>query len=279
MKFVFIFLIIATGCSTLYINSIASKSDLYSTARCWKTTHIDTLTNMQHLQTLIDMILLSYQITQESCRMIMAKLTIQEELLKIKTPSISDSWQANMNVSNNDTTHLEQAIDCIKQSQIVYQELFSKIQKIGPPLILINPEPTKTLITHLKTALIAWGKQQHEITAQLSLIQHEFTLATATISDIKLLFETTFHASDIKHAQLKKAAGYVTKTYKDIEGVIAHLARVRKDSIEKLQLFFSRFFNTYYSVIYESLNMCQKTDFITQATPDGKLPLPDAFFI
>ncbi|MCX5924333.1 MAG: hypothetical protein NTZ68_02845 [Candidatus Dependentiae bacterium] len=283
MNLVFNLWFIIALCTATSLNLFSSKTEFCTafqgSAYDWKTTHIDTLSNTQHIETLIDIILLSHLVTKESCHMIRAKLTIQEELLKIQTPSMNDSWQTNMKIGNNDTTNLELAIDSIKKSQIVFQEIFSKLQNVGPHLIQINPQPTKTLITDLKTALIAWGKQQHEITAQLGLIQSEFTLAIATISDIKILFETTFHTSNLKHAHLKKAAGYVTKTYKDIEGVIDHLAKVRKDSIDKLQIFFSLFFETYYSAIYESLSSDQKEYFVTQATTNGKLPLPDAFFI
>ncbi|MFA5998702.1 MAG: hypothetical protein WC747_01635 [Candidatus Babeliales bacterium] len=283
MKLVFNLWLIIALCTATSSYLLSSKRELCTAFQCtaheWKTAHIDTLSNTQHIETLIDIILLSYLVTKESCHMIRAKLTIQEELLKIQTPSINDSWQTNMKIGNNDTTNLEQAIDSIKQSQIIFQEIFSKLQNLGPHLIRINPQPTKTLITDLKTALIAWGKQQHEITAQLGLIQSEFTSAIATISDIKVLFEIAFHTSDLKHAHLKKAAGYVTKTYRDIEGVIDHLTKVRKDSIDKLQIFFSLFFKTYYSAIYLSLNSEQKEYFVTQATEDGKLPLPDAFFI
>ena len=280
MKLVFNLLIILTIC---YANLISTKSEFSdsfeNSAYDWKTAHIDTLSDTHHLEILIDMILLSYQITKESCHMVKTKLIIQEELLKIQTPSISDSWQTNMKVCNNDTTQLEHAIDSIKKSQTIFQEIFNKLQTVGPHLILIDPQPIKKLITDLKTALITWGKRQHEITTELGLIQNEFMSAIATISDIKILFETAFHTSSLKHNHLKKAAGCVTKTYKDIEGAIGHLTKVRKDSIDKLELLFSLFFKTYYSIIFQSLTSQQKMYFVTKATPDGKLPLPDAFFI
>lgn len=244
-------------------------------AHIWKKTYIDTLSNSHHTETLIDLILLSYFVAQESCKMILAKLTIQEELCQIYTPSLSESWQTNMQVSRNDTKKLEQAVESIKQSQMVFQELFSKLKIIGPQLLQVNPQPTQTLITELKSSLISWGKQQQEVTDKLMIVQNEFSLAIATISDIKTLFDADFH----QHIHLKEAAKYVSKTYNDIESVMSHLTKIRKESIEKIELFFSMFFKTYYSEIYNSLSNDQKQSFSTLATQSGKLPLPDAFFL
>ena len=258
---------------------IAAKDDYHQTithnARIWKKTYIDTLSNSHHTQTLIDLILLSYFVAKESCKMIIAKLTIQEELCLIYTPSLTESWQTNMQVSKNDTKKLEAAIESIKQSQLFFLALFEKLKIIGPNLLQVNPQPTQTLITDLKSSLITWGKAQQEITDQLMTVQNEFALAIATISDIKILFDTSFH----KHVHLKEAAQYVSKTYNDIESVMAHLTKIRKESIEKIETFFSVFFKTYYNEIYTSLSPEQKESFPTMATDSGKLPLPDAFFL
>lgn len=206
--------------------------------------------------------------------MILAKLTIQEELCNIYTPSLSDSWHANLQVSKNDTRKLEQAVESIKQSQALFQELFNKLKIIGPLLLQINPQPTQTLITDFKSSLMLWGKGQQDITEELILVQSEFMQAIVTISDIKILFDTSFH----KHIHLKEAADYVSKTYKDIESAITHLTQIRKESIDKIKAFFILFFKTYYTEIYQSLTNEQKQSFSTRATENGKLPSPDAFF-
>ncbi|OGB86102.1 hypothetical protein A3J41_00110 [candidate division TM6 bacterium RIFCSPHIGHO2_12_FULL_38_8] len=248
-------------------------------AHAWKKSYGATLDNTAHLQTLIDVILLSYQIAQESCTMMLAKLTMQEELLKIYTPSLNDSWHTNMQVINNDTSILENALDAIKQSQATLQNIFNQLKTVAPRIIQINPQPTQTLISDLKHSLMIWGKQQHEITAQLCCIQQEFSSAIAMISDIKLMFDTMGNTAELKNCHLKEAAGCVSKTTKDIESVFAHVTQVRKISILKIQTFFTKFFQTYYTMLYQLLTTEQKYNFITLATDDKKLPHPDAFFI
>lgn len=244
----------------------------------WKISYASMLDQEQHVQTLIDVILLSYQIAKESCIMTLAKLVVQEELLKIYTPSLSDSWQTNMQGINNDTSILESAITSIKKSQTNVQEMFSRLKQIGSRLIKINPQPTQTLIHDLKDSLITWGKQQHEIPEQLSIVQEEFSIAIATISDIKSIFSTMTSTPDCKHCHLKEAAGHVAKTYKDIESVIAHITSIRRENTLQMQRFFALFFKAYYQTLYDQLTQQQKTTFITLATDTGKLPSPDAFF-
>ena len=247
-------------------------------AQAWKKSYIDTLGNEHHLQTLIDVILLSYQIAQESCTMMLAKLTIQEELLKIYTPSLNDSWHTNMQIINNDTSKLQEALEIIKQTQTRLQHIFNQLKTVAPRIIQINPQPTQTLISDLKHSLMIWGKQQHEITQHLGCIQQEFTSAIATISDIKIMFETMGNTPEFKNCHLKEAAGYVAKSNKDIESVFAHVTQVRKISILKIKSFFSTFFQTYYAMLYHLLTPEQQSSFTTLATVDGKLPYPDAFF-
>lgn len=247
-------------------------------AQEWKKSYLETLTNPQQIQTLIDVILLSYQIAQQSCIMILAKLTIQEELLKLYTPSLNDSWHTNLQVIHNDTSKLEQSVEIIKQSQATFQKIFSKLKSVGPRIVQINPQPTQTLITDLKHSLMIWCKQQHEFSSQLDMVQREFSLAITTISDIKIMFETMVHAPELKHSYLKEAAGYVAKTNKDIESVFAHITQIRKTSVVKIQSFFDTFFQTYYSMLYNLLTPEQQTALTTLACEDEKLPLPDAFF-
>lgn len=247
-------------------------------AQEWKNSYVTTLHNQHHLQTLINVILLSYQIAQESCTMLTAKLIAQEELLKIYTPSLNDSWHTNMQVINNDTSKLEQALENIKKSQANFQTIFALLKKVGPEIIQINPQPTQTIIHDLKHALMIWGKQQYEMTEELSQIQEEFSSAIATISDIKIMFQAMVHTPEFKNCHLKEAAGYVAKTNKDIELVFSHVIQVRKSSIMQIQKFFSVFFKTYYSMLYNLLTTEQQTTFITSTTINKKLPRPDAFF-
>lgn len=247
-------------------------------AQEWKKSYINKLDNQTHLQTLIDIILLSYQIAQESCTMMLSKLTIQEELLKIYTPSLNDSWHTNMQIINNDTSKLEEALESIQQSQTRLQNVFFQLKTVAPRMIQINPQPTQTLISDLKHSLMIWCKQQHEITKHLICIQQEFTSAIATISDMKIMLDTIEQTHELKNCHLKEAAGYVARSNKDIESAFAHVTKVRKISILKMETFFVTFFKTYYMMLYDLLTLEQQQNFITLATQDGKLPNPDAFF-
>ncbi len=251
---------------------------IHQQAKTWKKSYVKTLENEHHLQTLIDVILLSYQIAQESCIMMISKLTIQEELLKFYTPSLNDSWHTNLQVINNDSTKLEQALEAIKQSQATFQTIFEKLKNIAPQIIQINPQPTQTLIHDLKHALMIWGKQQHELTAELDCLQQEFSSAITTISDIKVMFNNMGQAQELKNYHLKEAAGYVAKTNKDIESVFAHVTQIRKVSILKIQTFFTKFFQIYYTMLYELLTPEQILNFTISATQDSKLSDPHAFF-
>jgi hypothetical protein len=277
MKFFIFFTTLLFCCNTKTTNEY--ENIIKQQAQDWKNSYIDTLANQTNLETLIDVILLSYQITQESCVIVLAKLTAQEELLKIYTPSLTDTWHANMQVIHNDTSKLEAALNKMKLSQLKFQEFFTTLKSVGPKIIQINPQPTQTLIRDLKNALMVWGKQQHEITNQLLTVQQEFSCAIATISDIKSMFDTIGHTPEFKNSHLKEAAGCVAKTNKDIESVFAHVTQVRKNSIVKIQQFFNIFFKTYYSMLYELLTPEQQLQFCSIATPSLKLPAPDAFFV
>ncbi len=256
-----------------YINVVTEQ------AAAWKNSYIEILQNKHHLQTLMDVILLSYQIAKESCTMLSTKLVAQEELLKIYTPSLNDSWCANMQVINNDMQALEQALTKIKESQAMFQLLFEKLKKIGPEIIQINPQPTQTLIHDLKSSLMLWGKEQHNIPDELSKIQQEFTSAISNIADIKIMFNALDNIPEFKNCHLKEAAGYVAKTNKDIETIFSHVIQIRNAKIACIQNFFSFFFKTYYTMLYE---LCSKEEQMTMhciTTQNQKIPHPDAFFI
>ncbi len=275
----FLFLTLACTFLTLaphdssYINIVTQQ------ATEWKNSYIEILQNKHHLQTFMDIILLSYQIAKESCTMLSTKLLAQEELLKIYTPSLNDSWCANMQVVNNDMQALEQALANIKESQATFQLLFEKLKKIAPEIIQINPQPTQTLIHDLKSSLMLWGKEQHNIPEELSKIQQEFSSAISNIADIKIMFNALDNIAEFKNYHLKEAAGYVAKTNKDIETIFSHVIQMRKAKISCIQNFFSCFFKTYYTMLYE---LCSKEDQIMLnciTTQNQKLPHPDAFFI
>jgi len=279
MKYALIILLTLTIIPSLIYNNLQYKQTIRDHAESWKQMHIETLQNPHHLQTLIDLILLSYQIAKESCHMMIAKLTIQEELLKLYTPSLVDSWQTNMQVIHNDTSKIEEALTEIQNSQELFQSIFQKLKIVGQELIQINPQPTQTIIDDLKEALLIWAKEQQEFAQKLNLIQAEFTTAIISINDIKMLFETTLQQQELKKANLKNAANSISKAYKDIESITDLVTKIRKENMSEIKFFFSEFFKIYYSMLYKMIPNNQTFAYKTLATEDGHLPYPDLFFL
>lgn len=273
IMFFILFSFLYSGTHECYEQTIQEQAHL------WKETYASTLTNPNHVQTLIDIILLSYQLAHESCHMTIAKLIVQEELLKIHTPSLIDSWQTNMQVLHNDTKRLESALGTVNHCQQRFGELFDQLKLVATRLIQINPQPTQTLITDLKKSLLAWTKQQQEIACEIDEIQDEFTAAIATITDIKNFFAIILHTTEFQKTHLKDAAGCVSRSYKDIESVFDHFTKIRKTSMYKFEQFFTCFFKTYYSTIYEMLSHDQIDQYTTIALGCQKLPAPDDFFV
>ncbi len=247
---VFIFLVCILSIFNVYLHS-SYQEIILKNAFLWKKTYIDTLSNPEHTKTLVDILLLSYELAQESCSMIIAKLTIQEELFKIYTPSLIDSWQTNMQVLNNDTSKLEQALEVIKKNQINFKNILEKIKLIANKLLQIDPQPTQIFIHDLKQGFLAWSKEQTSAELEITLIQQEFVSAISTMSDLKNVFSNTLQNSDLNNNHLKQAVGYVSKSYKDIETVFDHFTKLRKTTMHEINQFFNYFFKTYYSMIYD----------------------------
>lgn len=268
-----IFILLICTLSMLNLYQHASYQEvIQKNALIWEKTYIHTFTNSEHIKTFIEIILLSYQLAQESCNMIIAKLIMQEELLKIYTPSLIDSWQTNMQVLHNDTNKLEQALDTIKISQLHFKELLEKIKLIANKVLQIDPQPTQILINDLKQGLLAWTQEQSATKSEIDLIQQEFLTAITTITDLKNIFSNNFKQTDVQNNQLKQAAGFVSKSYKDIESVFDHFTKLRKISMYEINDFFKYFFNTYYSIIYQIAKNNDYTNFTQE------LPQPDELF-
>jgi hypothetical protein len=247
-------------------------------ALIWKDSNLETLSNPDHLQTIIDIILLSYQLAEESCAMIIAKLVIQEEILKIYTPSLIDSWQTNMQVLTNDTSKIEQALGTIKASQLKIKQIFETIKLTVSRIIQINPQPTQTLIFNLKDGLVLWTKQQCKIEHEIDIIQQEFLAAISTINDLKNLFTITIQNPEFKNNQLKHAVGCISKSSKDIETVFGHFTKLRKKTMYEMSDFFIYFFKTYYNIVYDIAEKNRFFEIKTIAYNEEKLPLSHAIF-
>jgi len=274
----FIFSLIFFICLTFISQYCSYQEIIQKNALSWKENNLETLNNPDHLQTIIDIILLSYQLTQESCTMIIAKLLIEEEVLKIYTPSLIDSWQTNMQVLTNDTSKIEQALETIKISQQKIKQTFETIKLTLSRFIQIHPQPTQTLISHLKEGLILWTKQQCKIESEIDIIQKDFLAATSTISDLKTLFTITIQSPEFKNNQLKQAVGCASKSYKDIENAFNLFIKLHKKTMYEMNQFFTYFFKIYYNIVYDIAQKNNYTDLITIAYDQKKLPLPDAIF-
>ena len=255
------------------INPETYEMIITQNACAWKNKHLEILADSHHLATILDLILSSHYIIQEACKLNLAKLTIQEELYSIYTPALQDSWYTNMQVSKNDIKKLEQALTAIKQSQLTFHELITKMKILVPRLLQVNPQLTQDLISDFKNTLLLWSKQQQDITNELILIQHEFSFAISSLSDIKTMYDSSLYQT----IHLKDAATSVAQTYQNIESVILHLTKVRKQSILKIQAFFSCFFRTYYAETYSSLSKHQQESFISLIATNKKFPAPFAF--
>lgn len=230
------------------------------------------------IQTIIDLLLLSYQTIKASCDMIRAKFTIQTELFKIYTPSFIDSWHQNLQIHQNDTSKLEEALMIIKLSQNNLHDIYEKFKKLLPSLVKINPQPTQTLILDLKHLLVIWGKDQHLFTKQLLTVQNELSQACIMMSDVKPLFETISQSSEVKLSYLKDAASFFSKTYKEIDLATDHLTLVRMQGVTKIQHFFEDFFKSYYTTMYQNLTQEQKNSLFLWSTQTQKTVQPDALF-
>ncbi len=271
--YVFMFWICILSMFNVYQYGSYQKT-IQKNALIWKKTYIDTLTNFEDIKTLIDIMILSYQLAQESCTIIISKLIIQEELFKIYTPSLIDSWQTNMQVLNNDTTKLEQAVQAIKISQLNFKTILEKIKLIANRLLQIDPQPTQIFINDLKQGLLAWTKDQSNAEAEIDIIQQEFLSAITTITDLKNIFSNTLQSCELKNNHLKQAVGYVSKSYKDIETVFDHFTKLRKTTMYEINQFFNYFFKTYYSMVYNDLI---KNNFDNQ-NPSNQILNPEEIF-
>lgn len=253
------------------------QTALYDQAQTWKTNYATTLKNPNALPIIIDIVLLSYQIASQSCAMIIAKLTLQEEIFKIYTPSMTDSWQTNRQIRLNDTSKMVQQISIIDQCQAKLLSLFEKFKTMGAQILQIDPQPTQTLIVQLKQGLLLLGREQADIADDIDQIQTEFLTAIETFNDIKILFKITNNITDFDNKHLKDTAESIAKSYKDIESAFYHFTLLRKDSMHTLQKFFTDFFKIYYSLLYPMMNHQQKTyNFL--ATNSYVLPQPHELF-
>lgn len=244
-------------------NTIVPIESLYQdaikqSALEWTNKYIENHNSLE-TKTIIDLLFLSYQIVTESCKMVLAKFTMQQELFKIYTPSFIDSWHENLQFHQNDTKKLETALATIKSSQTNLEHIYEQFKKLIPHILKMNPQPTQTLIIDLKNLLLTWVKDQQLLTDQLIGIQQEFSDAIGNISDFKNLFQTVSQTQEIKHVYLKEAASFYAKTYKEIDLATDHLVGLRITGIVKIQQFFECFFKTYYVTIHNKLHVQHDT--------------------
>ena len=258
-------------------NAVSHQKLICQQAKQWTNEYIQQSHNNQTTETLIDLLLLSYQVVDISCTMILAKLQLQEEILYIKTPSPLDSWQEHMQTELNDTSLLEEAVTTIKQSQETLHEICQKFKLLASQLVHINPEPTQKLIAAIKTNLLIWGSYQTEIPNEFKQVQASFNQSVEQVHDItELLTKISQTPENLTH--LKKAINFFSSTYKSIDLSINAFIQMKKNCIIKLHNFFTIFFQTYYCTIYENILVEDIALLRLHSTDDHKVPAASSFF-
>lgn len=199
--------------------------------------------------TIVQIIELSKQISILSCLINSAKNRIQQEVLKIYTPSLSDTWQQNLQAIQNDVSAIMLQLECIQDYQTKLERIICQLKDLVPIIIQQNPLPIQHFIADLKISLLFWIKQQEPFQTELKNITIEFEEALHAIVHIKSLLTSIFQEESLKNHHLKEAAGSLSKTHHNIDFVIEHIAKTRLNMLERLQQFFIVFFNTYERIL------------------------------
>ena len=244
----------------------------------WQDKCIEQLST-QEIVTIADMLLLSYQVVQASVTMAQARLVIQEELLKIVTLSINDTFDVQMKVQKNDLSTMKNAITTIEQAQEKMKFAYESLKNFGPLLVNIDPTSIQLFISNLKDIMLTWVKTQQKTIVDLKSIKQEFIVTIETFSDAINLFDTIIATDSIEHSQLLQGANSLTGMYKNTENIFANLTLVRQESIENFSNLLMLYFKYHYQILYDQLERRDYTQckFITMQ--NHKLPEPEQIFV
>lgn len=232
----------------------------------------------QEIIIMADMLLLSYQVVQASMIMSQARLTIQEDLLKIVTLSINDSFDARIQAQSNDLTSIKNAVYKIEQAQEQIKSACDKLQSFGPIIIAIDPTVIQIFILNLKKIILNWSKNQADTLLQLDDIQKSFYNTAEILDEIKIIFQTIVDTDSMDHSQLLHGTNNLTNMYNSIEDVLKKLTCIRQNSLISFNQLFDVYFKMYYQALYNQVQHTNSLDMPLFSDPTKTLPTPDKIF-
>ncbi len=227
---------------------------------------------------IVDMLLLSYQIVQASVTMSQARLTMQKELLNIVTLSINDNFDVHIQAENNDLTNIKQAIELIEQSQEQIKSAYGKLKKFGPIVINIDPCIIQMFIANFKNVTLTWAKNQHTTIAEYDLLQDEIMKSMQAFAPIKSVFNNIASSKTIDQSQLLHGTNNLTDMYSNIEDVVAHLTHIRQKSLANFNEILIAYFKSHYQILYNHLHHKAALKFAISTIENHQFPDPEKHF-
>ena len=242
--------------------------------------HNECIAQLSHQEiiTLTDVLLLTHQVVQSSITIHTARLVIQSELLDIVTLSINDTFDVSMQAQNNDLTRIKKAIHIIEDAQEKMKFACNALTSFGPLLINTNPTVIQFFISHLKTLILYWAKNQQKTITDIECIQQEIVTTIDLFSDVKNTFNTIITTNPVEHNYLLQGANNLTSMYKKAENMVAHLTTIRQDSLISFNTLLTLYFKSYYQILYDYLQNSNCDDINLIATKNHKLPHPEDIF-
>jgi len=244
----------------------------------WQDKCIEQLST-QEIATIADMLLLSYQVVQASVTMAQARLVMQEELLKIVTLSINDSFDVQMKVQKNDLSTMKNAITTIEQAQEKMKYACDALKNFGPLLVNIDPTSIQLFISNLKDIMLTWVKTQQKTIVDFKNIKQELVETIDIFTDATNIFDTIIATEVIDHSQLVQGAHSLTEMYKNTENILANLTLIRQESIENFSNLLMLYFKYHYQILYDQLERRDYTQCKLITMQNHKLPEPEQIFV
>jgi len=262
-----------TVCSALESHNHESLIQPY--ANEWNNRCITQLST-QDIITISHTILLSYEIVQASLIMSQARLIIQEELLKVITLSINDTFDVSVHAQNNDFTKMKRAISDLEQGQEQIKSTCVNLKTFLPLLISIDPSTIQLLISNFKSIILHWVKTQEHILNHLESIKNELSSTSDLFIHVNNMFQSIITTDPIEHSQLLQGANSITHMYNKIENTIAHLTTTRQQGVTELDTLLTLFFKYHYEILYNQLEQQYEN---AQIVSYESLPSPDHIFM
>ncbi len=277
MKIIYKLFLILTCSYTFTQNIVDYGNIIQESALTWQHTCLEQL-SPQEIIIMADMLLLSYQVVQASVIMSQARLTIQEDLLKIVTLSINDSFDARIQAQSNDLSSIKNEVCKIEQAQEQIKSACDKLQSFGPIIIAIDPAVIQIFILNLKKIILKWSQNQADTLLQLDDIQKSFYNTAEILNEIKIIFQTIIDTDSMDHSQLLHGTNNLTNMYNSIEDVLKKLTCIRQNSLISFNTLFDAYFKMYYQALYNQAQHTNSLDMPLFSDPTKTLSAPDKIF-